>query len=584
MSMQVTNNAAVNWGQLLSEVNRASGGESAQAVTNDNRAVTFTMEVNGAATTVTFNVPDDLELPSTVDLPAIDTLVSKLSGDSFNLSQDQIAAFKTTVTATYNKMAGTLGQVQSASTKSVMFDLYQLMALLVEVAQSQRDAAREMRSTENQMLQSAIQSQADAQRDAAMVGLIVGVTCGAVSALVSAGTMVGQMAATHSQNAAINNSGVKAAQNNVAMVKNADTLQHANAQLTSVTNEVGGDVSQSVRTRIDQQVQVQKDAFTGARTEVGNKQTALTDAQTARTDAIATAADAQTAVDQAQTAFTQAKSQVLSEGIQLPPDEVQPVAIGEGENAAAQARDAYVNNCGAAGKEPNQAILDKYGQAIDAETALDHAKTSKTEADTAVADAEKGVTDAETDLSKAQGKLEDARVNYRAALKTAAEGYETTYESALSREAPKAEVDGAQKDMKMARAYVNRELAQDGVTTSVEHRRDVAAAKFNADEVAKDLNLNADYQKATRRMEVLSGVNSINVAIGNMLQSMSQSISSMMGAEATRMGAEQEAEKEALDQTKDLFSQAQNVVDAAIQLLNAIGAAESQSMRDAIQA
>ncbi|MBR4171081.1 MAG: hypothetical protein IKR48_05470 [Kiritimatiellae bacterium] len=584
MSMQVTNNVAVNWGQLLSEVNKTSGGESAQAVTNDNRAVTFTMEVNGAPTTVTFNVPDDLELPSTVDLPAIDSLVAKLSGDSFNLSQDQIAAFKTTVTATYNKMAASLGQVQSSSAGSIMFDLYQLMALLVEVAQSQRDAAREMRSTESQMLQNSIQSQADAQRDAAMVGLIVGVVCGAVSALVSAGTMIGQMAATHSQTTAMNNSGVKAAQNNVTMVKNADTLQHANTQLTSVTSEVGGDVAQNVRTRIDQQVQVQKDAFTGAQTDVANKQTALTDAKATRTDAIATAADAQTTVEQAQTTFTQAKTQVLAEGIQLPPEDVQPVAIGEGENAATQARDAYVQNCEAAGKESNQAILDKYNQAIEAENSLGTAKTAKTEADKAVVAAEKGVTDAETALGKAQGKLEETRVNYRAALKTAAEGYETTYESALSREAPQAEVSAAQKDMKMARAYVNRELAQDGVTTSVEHRRDVAAAKFGADEVAKDLNLNADYQKATRRMEVLTGVNSINVAIGNMLQSMAQSLSSMMGAEATRMGAEQEEEKEALDQTKDLFSQAQDVVDAAIQLMNAVSSAESQSMRDAIQA
>ncbi|MBR4614098.1 MAG: hypothetical protein IKO55_00700, partial [Kiritimatiellae bacterium] len=523
-------------------------------------------------------------LPSTVDLPAIDSLVAKLSGDSFNLSQDQIAAFKTTVTATYNKMAASLGQVQSSSAGSIMFDLYQLMALLVEVAQSQRDAAREMRSTESQMLQNSIQSQADAQRDAAMVGLIVGVVCGAVSALVSAGTMIGQMAATHSQTTAMNNSGVKAAQNNVTMVKNADTLQHANTQLTSVTSEVGGDVAQNVRTRIDQQVQVQKDAFTGAQTDVANKQTALTDAKATRTDAIATAADAQTTVEQAQTTFTQAKTQVLAEGIQLPPEDVQPVAIGEGENAATQARDAYVQNCEAAGKESNQAILDKYNQAIEAENSLGTAKTAKTEADKAVVAAEKGVTDAETALGKAQGKLEETRVNYRAALKTAAEGYETTYESALSREAPQAEVSAAQKDMKMARAYVNRELAQDGVTTSVEHRRDVAAAKFGADEVAKDLNLNADYQKATRRMEVLTGVNSINVAIGNMLQSMAQSLSSMMGAEATRMGAEQEEEKEALDQTKDLFSQAQDVVDAAIQLMNAVSSAESQSMRDAIQA
>ena len=93
-----------------------------------------------------------------------------------------------------------------------------------------------------------------------------------------------------------------------------------------------------------------------------------------------------------------------------------------------------------------------------------------------------------------------------------------------------------------------------------------------------------EYKGALRRIEVFGGINAINTAIGNMLQSMTQSITGAINSEATRMGAEQQKEQEQLDPTKDLFSQAQNVVDAAIKLMQAVLQAETQSMRDAIQA
>jgi len=46
----------------------------------------------------------------------------------------------------------------------------------------------------------------------------------------------------------------------------------------------------------------------------------------------------------------------------------------------------------------------------------------------------------------------------------------------------------------------------------------------------------------------------------------------------------QQQQQEELEQTKDLFGQAQNLVDSVVQLMQAVSAAESQSMRDAIQA
>ena len=50
------------------------------------------------------------------------------------------------------------------------------------------------------------------------------------------------------------------------------------------------------------------------------------------------------------------------------------------------------------------------------------------------------------------------------------------------------------------------------------------------------------------------------------------------------MGAQQKTSEEELDQTKDLFNQALSLVDSIVKLMQAVRAAEAQSMRDAIQA
>ena len=188
MSMTVnTNPTMVSWEALLNQVNEAS---NAGKVSETNRSVTFTTQLDDGVASVIVNIPDDLELPSAVTPEAIETLMTKLGGADFNLNETQLALIKDEITKVYNQMAGALSATQSKSTGAVMFDLYQLMALLVEVAQSQRNAARDLRNTQNQQIQNSIQSQADAQRNAAIVGLVVGVTCGVLSAAVSVGMLV----------------------------------------------------------------------------------------------------------------------------------------------------------------------------------------------------------------------------------------------------------------------------------------------------------------------------------------------------------------------------------------------------------
>ena len=594
MSMTVnTNPTMVSWEALLNQVNEAS---NAGKVSETNRSVTFTTQLDDGVASVIVNIPDDLELPSAVTPEAIETLMTKLGGADFNLNETQLALIKDEITKVYNQMAGALSATQSKSTGAVMFDLYQLMALLVEVAQSQRNAARDLRNTQNQQIQNSIQSQADAQRNAAIVGLVVGVTCGVLSAAVSVGMLVGQGAAYKTQVNTARMSGMEAAQNKVTMLQNADTPQHAQAQLAKVEGGIKTEgLAAGVKDTINANTLEAKNQFEAAKT-VDAKQTRFNEADARLTEAKQAETQAATTVETRKTELATAKEQLNAHvkamnelGAGTPAPEISET------KTATQARAEYVAACEAKNEVPSAGTLSKYDAVITAEGNLEAANTAKTQATQTVEQRTQEQTTAksELDTAKATAKaanapedLATARREYRAALELEADRYATEYENAVSQKAPKAEIAAARDKMHMARAYVNNELMKspDLQSTPTEYKEALGHAKIGADAAAQRLNNNMDYRGALRRIETLTGINAINTAIGNMLQSMTQSISGAITSEATRMGADQQKEQEQLDQTKDLFNQAQSVVDAAVQLMQAVRQAETQSMRDAIQA
>ena len=594
MSMTVnTNPTVVSWQTLLNQVNEMSG---TQEVSDTNRAVTFTTEVNGATTTMTVNIPDDLDLPSAVTPEAIESLMGKLANTAgLNLNETQLATIKEEITKVYNQMASALTTVQSSSVGAVLFDLYQLMALLVEVAQSQRNAARDLRNTQNLQIQNSIQAQADAQRNAAIVGLVVGVTCGVLSAAVSVGMLVGQAAAYKTQVNTARMSGMEATQNKVTMLQKADTPEHAQAQLAKVEGGIKTPgLADGVKDTISTNTADAKAKFEAAQTvdakQAGyNEATARVDeakhAETQATEAVETR---KTELATATKALNdEAKTQSLL-GVDVPPVEI------SGGKTAAEAKAEYIAKCEAAEVEPAAGVLRMYDEVTTAQGNLDAATATKAQATQTVEQRTQEQTTAKTELDVAKDAakaidapedLATARREYRAALELEADRYATEYENAVAQKAPRAEIAAARDKMHMARAYVNNEMMQPGLkSTPTEYKEALGHAKMGADMAAQRLNNNLDYRGSLRRIEVFTGINAINTAIGNMLQSMTQSISGAINSEATRMGADQEKEREQLDQTKDLFNQAQSVVDAAVQLMQAVRQAETQSMRDAIQA
>ena len=562
----------VNWQSLLDTLVETSGVEGSAKISDDNRSLTFTATVNGVESTVTVRIPDDLDLPGEVDEAAIASLVQKLSDPVFNLSDGEIKAFEKQITQIYQDAAGAVSETQSSSANSVMFDLYKLMALLVEVGQSQRDAARELRTAQSEQVQNSIQNQADTQRNAAMVGLIVGVVCGAVSAIVS-GVMLGMQGVSYkNQLSAARSSGADAAQTNANMIKSADTSAHANAQLQKVEGQVGQDIASTVKGEINGKVANTKSTFEQKTQVLAEKQQAFDNAQRDLDAARTTRTAKTTAATEAQQRVDTARAEA---GIQDP------------QKSATAAKADYIRDCLGRQQPADDAQLTKFDNAIRAESALTTAKAELEAApsEQAIANKELAVSNASDALQTAKTEQQAARADYRASLKSAADAYAAKYEAAVAADGPNSEsATTTRKEMRMASAYADSKLAEEGVTTAVEHRADVADATDAVDKATQRLNSNADYRGALHRIEVFQGINAINTSIGNMLQGMTQSITAMINAEATKKGAEQEEEKDQLEQTKDLFSQAQNLIDSVIQLMQAVSAAESQSMRDAIQA
>ena len=224
MSLQVNGNAgAVNWDALLSKLGEVTKTEGADGVAGSTN-VTITRTVDGVETPVTIRIPDDLDIPETVDQAAIDSLCQKLAADtSLNLTEEQIKLFHDTLSETLTKTLAAMPKDSAQSNiRRAMFDLYKMMALLVEVAQKQRDATREMRLAENLAVQKSILDQAEAQRTAAITGMIAGAICCALQSAATFISLYQQAKAFNAQLGTEKTAGLDVAGKNVDMMKAAN--------------------------------------------------------------------------------------------------------------------------------------------------------------------------------------------------------------------------------------------------------------------------------------------------------------------------------------------------------------------------
>jgi hypothetical protein len=111
------------------------------------------------------------------------------------------------------------------------------------------------------------------------------------------------------------------------------------------------------------------------------------------------------------------------------------------------------------------------------------------------------------------------------------------------------------------------------------------AAKSQQVKLTRTVMGQSDEFMALKRNEAwVKGFGDVSMALGNLGQTLVRGFVEIQQAEATAAGAKQKKEENELDETKELMSSFQDLMDQVLQLAQAIQQAENQSMQTAIQA
>lgn len=507
MDIHLNTNTAALGAVPFPPADSIDGAGRAGRVDGTTDSVRLTAAASAAAhvASVRSAIPDDLERPADVDVAAINSLCAKLeSGDGLKLTD----AEQQEIVQDVSKQVAdaTAGLDASTGSTKVMFDLYKLMALLVEVAQEQRDAARDLRSAASAQIQNAVLAQARQQRSAALTGMIAGAICCAIQVGFSVGSLVKTAKAFNTQLSTMGESGVTSARQNLSTLENARTSDSARKQLQKVENAVGNDVVNDVKQGFGEAVRPNRADQGGDGIELEN----------------------------------------------LNPDGVVNEALPENANA---------------------------------QTARAKGEFERTR--------QRQVEGAELTNEQIE-EINTARTNLRTAIKADLQGFEDAVvdaKSQLANAGPGADladlkknVTAAEKRLTYARAYAASELAKDGVTLPAEHMQDIKDAAARVTAAQESLAQNPAYMKASYAFQRGEAYNGLTTTIGTCVQNVIQNVTQLQQAKATEQGALQQQSQENLDQMKDFFAAAGDLMNQVIQLMNAVGSAEAQSMRDAIQA
>ena len=427
-----------------------------------------------------------LDSPSEIDEGLIAGFCEKLGdGSMLNLTDAQIKAFCDELSAQLKVLSenlaasGTSTIADSNASQSVMFDIYALMALLVECGQKMRDAARDVRQAENVQVQHSIQTQADMQRTAALTGLVCSVAVCAIQVGAQIGNMAYQGKGFSKQMDAHKMSGLENAEAELKMAEMQTKPQDAQANFEKISQKT----DQAVKTEVESTFNDSK-----------STKAAFDD------DALQQRIDAKTA-------------------------ELNNLRGGENPEAP---------------RTPEQ-----------------EQRVAQLETEIA----------ADTNLKNMS--LADRKTLYRTQVKS---------ELADIRNNPAS----TPEEIAYAEAYAAKEISLN--STPEQLAADLSVAQTNYNQANAVMQHDLAYLKGEHIETRARMFGDMIAALGNVAQGCVSSMSQMISAEATEVGAEQQKAQEMLDQAKDLFSQCQSLIDSVIQLMRAVLQAEVQSMRDAIQA
>jgi archaellum component FlaC len=175
-----------------------------------------------------------------------------------------------------------------------------------------------------------------------------------------------------------------------------------------------------------------------------------------------------------------------------------------------------------------------------------------------------------------QAELEANQAGAKALKGAAADQAKTKIDSL------KTEVADLKKENTYLRAYTAKakaDYASDGMKNA-----DLARAQNKFDIAKQELQMNKQFAGSQQMMNRWMGIQQLTMTLSQMTNAAGNMIAETRRADATAEGVEQTQHNEQLDQIKDLFQQAETVVQAIVQLMQAVLSAENESLMEAIRA
>lgn len=161
----------INWNELAGKIDDAKAVmQTAKASPARGGAPLSVSDGAELPRAVAASVPE-IEAPAVTDVYELETLAGKIDSNLLAFTETQQKEVADQVLASYKEALSTF---KPATGSGAIFDIYQLVALMLTVAQKQRDATRDIRKAENAAIQQSIQNQAESQRTAAIAGMAAG--------------------------------------------------------------------------------------------------------------------------------------------------------------------------------------------------------------------------------------------------------------------------------------------------------------------------------------------------------------------------------------------------------------------------
>ena len=550
INVNVSNNlqGVQGWDQLAGMVKtgetKAAGGA---AVRIENDQIVVTVSDGKEMQSVTVSVPDLGAMDAVPDTAALQDIAAKIVAladslaavDSFNADgtagpelQASISRLQSALTPMVGSSApgdtaGSSGSgnkvgasnpydptASSMNTSKVLFDLFALMALMVEVAQKQRDTSREIRLTENQQIQNSIKQQADEMRSAAAISLAFGIVTSVISGVMSGLSLVKQSKAFSQQSTA-----VKTMETPTQNLQAAHLLSSPKAAETNL---------HTVQAKTSAQVQTKALEGTPSREEFVQ------------------------AIEPKKTALQQAEADQKAKLKELNDFKANHDANDPGVAEKEKAYNDAVAKTNQARIEYSQTEREFFGS-LDSKQQMNEALITAKRDEIAAEEAH---------LSKAHGLDKQVCKDKITLLK--------------------GELKDLQGQTDYLRAYTTELKAKYGSDVMKAETMTKAQDSFN---IAKaKVERNEQYASSQQMMNRWMGIQQLTMTLSQMTNAGGNMISEMVRAKSTMEGVEQTQHNEQLDQIKDLFQQAETVVQAIVQLMQAVLSAENESLMEAIRA